>query len=117
MENSFVERDENQQERMASAMDGLMASVVLPSYADPDKADFSDDEDGETKSLLDDEMPARLPDPHGVAFTGAELDALTDTDNAEAVKLAYAGATTAKRALLGSRVINEEMINVFPLIL
>lgn len=52
-------------------------------------------------------MPEPLPDPHGVAFTDEELDALTDLDSEEAVKLAYARSTPDKQALLGAKAKGE----------
>lgn len=54
------------------------------------------------------ELPERLPDPHGMAFTDAELDALTDTDNEESVKLAMGTATPEKRALLGAKPVKAK---------
>ncbi len=42
----------------------------------------------ETKAIeTDNELPAPLPDPFGVAFTDSDLEALTDTQLEEAVKL------------------------------
>ena len=69
---------------------------------------FIADTIAETKSNEPETTPAPLPDPHGVAFTQAELDALTDVDSPEAVRLAFGLATDEKRAMLNADVINGE---------
>ena len=62
----------------------------------------------EAKSLpVDEELPAPLPDPFGLSFSDEELDALTETDSPEAVKLAFAQATPDKRALLGAQGVEN----------
>ena len=47
-------------------------------------------------------LPDALPDPNGMAFTDAELEALTMTDNEAAKALAFATSTPEKRKLMGA---------------
>lgn len=66
----------------------------------------------ETKAVDADELPAKLPaklpDPYGMSFTDEELDALTDTDNEETVKLAMGTSTPAKRALESAKQVKRK---------
>ena len=49
------------------------------------------------------ELPPRADDPHGMAFSGDELDALTDVESDEARALALATASPEKRDLLKAK--------------
>lgn len=46
------------------------------------------------------ELPPRVDDPHGMAFTDEQMDALCDVDNEETRQLVRELSTPEKRALL-----------------
>lgn len=63
---------------------------------------------GATKAADELPMPERLSDPFGMSFTDDELDALTDVENDDAVKLAMGTATPEKRKLLGAKQVKPK---------
>lgn len=87
----------------SGALDDVLDSVHLSA---PVTAAI--DEPDETKAAPDDEMPDALPDPLGVTFTDAELDALTETDSEDAIKLALGKASADQRELLTAQTITHE---------
>jgi len=100
---------EKEKPDLAKDLRAAMVKYKMPLPDFPSRNRKSLDEFSETQSMktseaiTDDEMPASLPDPFGLAFTDAELESLTDVNSEEAVKLAFAQATPAKRALLGAQ--------------
>lgn len=93
-----------------AAADGFFDSVHLSAPTNWRKNEKLNDEKSEFKAFGDElEMPAALPDPHGVGFSDAEIEMLQDTANGEAVKLAYGLTQTPEmRELVTAHSINEK---------
>lgn len=106
-------------ETVSSVLDGAGSGVNYDEMDDEPTDEFGDliedwgdngevDAPDETKSVSGLEAPAPLPDPYGVSFTDEELDALTDTESEEAVKLALGKSTPNKRALLSAGQLDAD---------